>query len=547
MAKRLGFGSWRPKLSVAVVAMLVGCSGPGVVEPRCPERPVAPTTGTSLSARVASKSPDGVEPSTINVGTRSLTLKFGSTRLSNLVFQLDCMAGLYRCSRDDYASLWKKRMGWQLADDERLARWRLLRGRRGSLPMAREANVPYPLPFAGGAYQLDHRLRIAAFEATSLSELGVRLSVVTPHREWKELRTIAEHFMNRFAPFWLKEGAPAVAAFNREAGDLFRDRRLSELVDAAARFYAVDLGDAEVFLHAMFRPSLTDESHSTYGVQLGNHGIFEVVGGQTTVASRMPVVLHELFHYLHDATIPAQRAHLMQQFIDSSDPAAMIAYGLFDEAIATAMGNGVVAERVDKAAFARRYAMKNGLYGDEAVNTAAKAALPAVRRALSEQRPLDDPAFVAEYITLVGRALGPFFSPSAHLRVHIEVVAVGYAESARKLRRTMRSGSVWSFEARDPEGEEMLREFPKITALVFASINKGKLSQQTLRMFPAPVQPALRALAQMDRAFGYVAKRADGGHVIGIFGHDPSEADQVSKALIGTKSLKLGLLAVPPD
>ena len=113
----------------------------------------------------------------------------------------------------------------------------------------------------------------------------------------------------------------------------------------------------------------------------------------------------------------------MQAFADSKHPAAMLAWGLLNEALATALGNAIVQERLDSKEAARLLAKPRGLYAEEAVDKAAKAALPLVRAALAQGDTMSSARFVNDYIAAVGERFGDDVRPTQYLRDHFTAMS----------------------------------------------------------------------------------------------------------------------------
>lgn len=184
----------------------------------------------------------------------------------------------------------------------------------------------------------------------------------------------------------------------------------------------------------------------------------------------------------------------MQAFADSDQPAAMLAWGLLNEALATALGNAIVQERLDPKEAARLIAKPRGLYADEAVDTAAKAALPLVRAALAKGDTVSSPRFVNDYIAAVGERFGDDVRPSDYLREHFTAMSPDLGDAARELRRGLRTGSVWGFEPIDAEAVEYFSRYPQMHATLL--VTPAELRRRDARAYAlVPREGATRSCA----------------------------------------------------
>jgi hypothetical protein len=147
-----------------------------------------------------------------------------------------------------------------------------------------------------------------------------------------------ERVQPRFERWWRSGPAKELETFTAASVALFRKEQLAVITDQAAVFYDAELPDRRVTLHPMARP-YSDSYKTTNGTQVGRHAIFEVVAGEDP-AARMPVVLHEVFHYFFASMRRPTLRALLQHFVDSDNAYATFAYELFNEAMATVLGNG---------------------------------------------------------------------------------------------------------------------------------------------------------------------------------------------------------------
>src|SRR5262249_24882099 len=83
--------------------------------------------------------------------------------------------------------------------------------------------------------------------------------------------------------------------------------------------------------------------------------------------------------YFFSRMAPARRASLLERVCASEDPFSVAAFGVFDEAVAASLGNGVVARHYTALeVFAQKLARDDGLVRYRAAGVVARALLPAM-------------------------------------------------------------------------------------------------------------------------------------------------------------------------
>lgn len=345
---------------------------------------------------------------------------YRADEVANLARHLDCLADVGVCDRDVYERLWREtwKAHWSADDDTALGQWKKLveRYQGHSFDVNRAGELPASHLFEATELESFGRLRMAALEADSLEDWERRLELVMFSRDAERLVEIARRFAPRFHRYWQEEARPAAERFAADFARAVSRANVGPLIERAAHFYGAELvaGHRLVF-HFIYRPR--SENHHTYGEALENHAIVEMLAGERP-ADRVAVVLHEAFHHLYASSAPSRHQHLVQQFSRNPDAMAFGYYNLLNEAIAAALGNGLVQRAVKPEAFDAYLKEPESFMADTFNDRAAKAILPLLERTLAMGGQLDDDAFVREYVTRVRQGLGPFAdSPLLLLRV----------------------------------------------------------------------------------------------------------------------------------
>ena len=224
--------------------------------------------------------------------------------------------------------------------------------------------------------------------------------------------------------------------------------------DDAARFYGVDLPKGHAIHFALVtRPKA--QSRVVHATQLENWLVIEVPEGAKP-EERVDVVFHELFHYFYASAPKAKHIAAMEALKKQKSANVFALYTLFDEAFATALGNGLVQKRVTPDAFANAMTKPRSFYNDDAIDTAAKAIVPELEKALPKRASFD-----AMATTLADRMAAALGAQVSTVALALRSVAVLYeGESTRALRKKLmlgvRSVSVASIA---PIETETAREF----------------------------------------------------------------------------------------
>ena len=298
---------------------------------------------------------------------------------ANLRYQLDCLAGLVRCTAGQLP----------LADATRrdeLDTWRDTTARR------RPARPPDDLPLPTAAALRDvssrHQRGWSAGPVDARAR-GIRQSLLT-------------RLAARTADPWAQRVRPHLARLALDIELTARRIDLERLLPRLAALYGLDVDDLpDVSLIAI--RSTAEGSLAT----LDNRTVWIETPIGESADNRLPVIVHEFVHHWQRTIPAALRRDTVGAFLASGNGCAMTAYHFFDEAVASAIGNGLIERRLlGDAAFDAYLRLPDSFYADARVDGIAKALLPRIERQVAMARPFDA-AFVADYIELASAVLGP--------------------------------------------------------------------------------------------------------------------------------------------
>lgn len=335
-----------------------------------------------------------------------LEMKVIHRELPNLVYQLDCVSGaVHECSREVYAPLWEASFLKTQEDRDALAKWKAARARYSeSVDLPLPPGVALPLGRRGDRISLEAQVRMAAMMANSLEDLASRLDLVTLPPDRDAMVGVVRRFEPTFRT-WYQGRAKSGDAFALELQKLLTRLDVRNLIQTFQSFYEVPPSSnrALPFL-VLDRPVAPGDSRHSFGTQLGGVSLIEVPAGEKATR-HLDVAVHELCHFFFFSAKSEAVAKMQAFFVASKAPGAIGTYRLFDEVVATALGNGLIGKAADRTEFTRRFEKPLGFYNDRDIDKAAKALVPFFEAKLMGAR-ISDPEFLDQYVAKLSEAFG---------------------------------------------------------------------------------------------------------------------------------------------
>ena len=383
---------------------------------------------------------------------------------ANLVYQLDCVSHRIKScgNRDGYAALWQIRFHIDVAHDEGVAAWARLQ------PHPRDANHELVASRTDPVL-----LRTASFGIDSIDRFVARLPEFLDPADVSTAREVIQRVRPAFDDWWNDRAEGPLAAQVATLQKAFRSGDIEDELTVMHRFFGLAPTDDTALSIELVRrvaPSLTTSAES-----IGRYAIVEI--GDEAATLHMPVVVHEYVHYLF-RSMPAKRYAALHARMLGTDGAhrsleRVAAWNLFNEALATAIGNGRVARSITPEDFAWRSARRRGLYNDDDVDAAAKALLPLIDWMFEAGHSIDDPAFADAYVGALSHAMGArlrscyeSLQPSP-MRASPMATGRSWRRSSRRSRRIIRCGAI------------------AFTAAVRTSSDHGRNTQANSRALPS--------------------------------------------------------------
>ncbi|HMJ54547.1 MAG TPA: hypothetical protein VK540_20840 [Polyangiaceae bacterium] len=449
---------WKARRSwpYSVLLMLVvACSG----------RPVPPRTAPAGSA---------IERDAVIEGRR-LRYALHLAPQPNLIYHLDCIAGVALCAQVIYRELWST-FAMSGEDEAALATWKAVRGRHaGELRTVDPRRPPQPLLAPSRVFDLAERQRIVGLRARTPAEYQATIALLATDADARELRQIVEKFTPRFLRWWQQRGFAAGSTSFEGFAKLLADPFLDATIQKAAQFYEADLPPGTTFqIHLLVQPASSRKLSVAY--QLEGDSVVETPEGEKP-EERIDIVAHELFHYLFFRMDPKRQAAMLESVCGSDEPLSAVAFGMLDEAMATALGNGVVGQHYQPPdAFAKQLA--RGLTRNRATASVARAIFPSMSSFLDRGTTVSSDEFLRAF----NRATKATFTdgrprPIDYLHSPVLIADGRFASAAQRLRDASYAGfpSLREFAALDDEAKTFLKEHPFISVAVLVPDAAGTL------------------------------------------------------------------------
>ncbi len=528
-----GLLRWSRQLTLA----LAWCCGMEA----CARPPSAPASAAVVAApegdAVASgaAAPDTAARDAVVHGRR-LRYHLQLAEQPNLVYQLDCVAGVVLCARPIFVELWDT---FSLDEEDRssLTVWKALRTRYGG-QLQRVAG------FLGssGAFDLAERQRIAGLRARTPVDFEQMVAVLCSSEDARALHTILQRFAPRFRVWWsehgLVAGAESFAGFERLLADPFLDGT----IDRVAAFYEAHLPEGVVFpIHLVVQPR--SDRRLSVAYQLEGDAVVEV-REDTRPEAMIEIIAHELFHYFLFRMEPRRRAAMLEAVTASKVPYAAVSFGMFDEAVAAALGNGVVGSHYQPPARFEARRARGFIQQYRAAGAVARDLYAVLPDLLERGTRISSEEFLNTYFQA---ALATYPEgrprPLDYLHSQISVSKPRFAPAAEQLKEAASAGFPYLREyAGLDAARDFLLEHPRVNSALFLPIEASLA--QSLRPFDTEGThlSAVGALAERGRAFVYALPRAQDSYAFLFAGKTSEAMRDLVERFTALESMQAGLL-----
>ncbi|HET8936313.1 MAG TPA: hypothetical protein VFN67_22875 [Polyangiales bacterium] len=505
---------------------------------------------TSLSSCGAAQRVPASSSVSAGAKERSLDGPGFSLRLSlaptpNLLFQLDCVSETVLCAPDGYKALWKE-LGLDADDEAALIRWRTLRKRHEGVALADATLASAPLLVTGAYVDVAERQRIAGLRARTTSGFEASIALLSNDADAAELRRIAERFEPRFLRFWQRSYAGMSRYFD-EMAKLLGDPFLLKTFERVLRFYEHAADGGETYRINLIAQPLTSNPGTT-AYQLESDFLIETPE-RGHAAQMIDVLMHELCHALLFQMPTAAKLRLVQGFIASDDPFALVDYGLFDEALATSFGNGLVFRHYWPDRDFAEHSARGFRSQYKSAGALAAAFLPRFEALLASDVTVTSPEVVralSEAARASYRAQGP--SPIDYLHSHVLVAAPPLKAAAEHVRDAAFAGFPYlrEFRALDVDAQRYLAARPQLNAALYLPLDADLFAALAPLDVAAARIAELRSAAARKTGLVYTLRRTNSSYLFVFMATDGESANGLADAFIALREMREGALIEQP-
>jgi len=369
---------------------------------------------------------------------------------------------------------------------------------------------------------------IASARCQTLYELKLATVGLLPNTDHHKLFTGLAYFDSIYSDLIWNDQLSKLAAYCSELGDYAQKRDIDRIFSQLKLFYG-STWDSDIPFKVCLYPIPGKKGNST-ATPTGNIVTCGVLLDSYDYASSLSVVFHEVCHLLYREQSPALQYQLERWFMNSASTSRVLCYQLFDEAIATSLGNGWVYESIaDKLD-------TSDWYNDYYINRFAKNAYITVKEHLKQSRPVDS-LFCRDLISIYERSFPNANRDFNVLLSNIQVVADWNDEDAQQLYplifRNFRVGSAGFSTPLDAINLSDLNTHLATRIVVVSRDHKNSWE------YVKKIVPEARVLkhAHLDQAFVYLINSDEGFNFVLINLQDKNQFEKTLETLKKTGSL----------
>ncbi len=483
-----------------------------------------------------------------SISADSLDFVVEYRELPNLIYQLDNISGMLPWeSSGNFKKLWQDNFLTDTSEEAWIQRWKAQRLKQVRVePERSHIRLPIsPVYRTGGS---EYLVRSAGFRVDTVSQYRQLLSLELPKEFAEELGSVVAHFQPKFHEWWKSKGEAAGRGFITSLSETLNDPRVRNRVAQMQKFYEAELpkGTKIPFI-LLYRPSFILEP--TSGQQLSKYSLVQFLEGEKP-ETRVDVVIHELCHFFFQSAKDESHLALQKNFLDLGDPGAVPAFQLLNEAVATALGNGVIGEIFDTPAhFASKLKRPRSLYNAPEIDRAAKSIYPWAKEALDSGLKISSKEFVQHYQRSVKEAFGDeLLRPAAYLS---DVSLYAHPDLGRasfsKLRQFMRVASYSAYET-DFKSADSLGDFAEAKSKSFLFLVPPSAVDELVKrqVLTSARAEEIRLASVGGKPVGLGIRRGPNGIVFVLVATKVDDLDGLLKRIPKFEKLPVGIFTPDP-
>lgn len=447
----------------------------------------------------------------------------------NLRYQLDCIAKLIRCTK--VRTHLREEITRNPAAARRLGEWRDVRTRlasRALVSVRSDSPLPPITDLAGNSGRQTDGARVLAPRAIGFDD-------PMQHQ-------LIAYFSPIFQQDWRDGDVAALGRMKVEMQWLFERDDLRDSLTRIRRF----LASAEGTMPTATLIHLPDSQSGSLAT-IDDNLIYLEVPRSDSAENRMPVLVHEYVHYWLSRQTQSVSERLSDAFADSAARCSGVAFGLFEEALAAALGNGLIEQQLSTRDDFRRYlSIPDSFYADSNVDALAKAILPLVADYVANSRSIDR-EFVDAYISLSQRTMNmQCESLALGMRTSAMVLSSPTFVEAGDLARNRWRTATMLTDVRETDSDirqpPALQHYERLSGVVMTTAD----ALDSMTVLPQALRHALMRIARQHDRFVFSWPRSTGAEVYVVVGGTLTATTNTMVQLIALRQDRFSGLWVPP-
>ncbi len=224
-------------------------------------------------------------------------------------------------------------------------------------------------------------MTIASARCQTLYELKIATVGLLPNSDQHQLFETLMYFDTIYSDLIWNDNLTKLAAYATQLNDYAQNRNIDELFQKLSSFYGSSW-DRDVPFKVCLYPIPAKRGNST-ATPKGNIVTCGVLLDDYNFANTLGVVFHELCHLLYREQSVELQNQFESWFTQAKEPSKLLAYQLIDEAMATALGNGWIYEKITGSIDTAEW------YNDYYINRFAKNSYPLIKEYVSNGKTVD--------------------------------------------------------------------------------------------------------------------------------------------------------------
>ena len=369
-----------------------------------------------------------------------------ANKTANFFYTLDHLAGTTKSNRaisDLYRQTWAKEVGFKADDDRYLANFRTLRHEGKKKRKRPSVHRPLRTSLAPPSTTAFELYTTCFYKGSSLKEAFALLKNLCKKDEKhiERLARVFAHFAARFDTLYEKREAKLLK-LSKEFSQRVLVSKLGPFLDEVAAFYRAKVDDKTIFVNIMWAPPRI--AHATTA---GNHMVIPLPDEHDWtdefIVSRLGVIAHESAHYLFGSISEELKGRITTEFIEECGLLRDKHINILDEAMQTALGNGLFLSRNFKKHFNARgfwYAFESKHSFPFAVDEYAKKLFLPLQKALATGE-VFYPSFFRQAMAIYGETFPR--RPKDFCKV---AFLIGNQKAVRLFNMTIAGKSRWAYD-----------------------------------------------------------------------------------------------------